>query len=266
MKLIKTKIAISFCIAMVFASASLFAQADDSYLQNIRDEMLIKWPNNRTINLVFHGHSVPTGYYTGGNVNKLGAYPHFVLEKIKEKYPFAVVNSITTSIGGEQAETGEKRFANEVLTMRPDVLFIDYALNDRNIVVGNSEQSLQQAKVAWQKMIDAALAHSFTDRDGNIHKVKVVLMTPTPDTRENILSDESPLAQHAAQIRQLAKDNNVGLVDSYALFKEIASKESLSTYMAQNNHVNAKGHQVVANEIAKLFLKEEKVHIETTTE
>lgn len=238
------------------ASIKVQAQADDSYVQNIRDELLIKWPNNRTINFVFHGHSVPSGYYTGGNVYKFGAYPHLALEQIKDKYPYAVVNSITTSVGGEQAEQGEKRFEREVLTMRPDVLFIDYALNDRYIVKGDPQKSLGRAKMAWQKMIDAALAHSFTDRSGNVHKVKVYLMTPTPDTRENILSDESPLAKHAAQIRQLAKDNNVGLIDSYALFKEIASNESLASYMAQNNHVNAKGHQIVANEIVKLFLNQ----------
>jgi hypothetical protein len=174
------------------------------------------------------------------------------LVQIKEEYPYAVINTITTSIGGEQAETGELRFADEVLAMRPDVLLIDYALNDRNI-------GLERAKEAWQKMIDAALAHSFTTRDGESHQVKVILMTPTPDTREDISSDESPLAQHAAQIRKLAIDNNVGLIDSYALFKELASKESLAPYMAQANHINGNGHQLVANEIAKLFVKEDGV-------
>ena len=132
-------------------------------------------------------------------------------------------------------------------------MFIDYALNDRGI-------GLERAKVAWQKMIDAALAHTFTDRDGNVHGVKVFLLTPTPDTNEDILSDESPLAQHAAQIRQLAIDNNVGLIDSYAIFKELVENgESLSPYMAQNNHVNATGHQLVANEIAEQFLMDDEI-------
>ena len=29
-----------------------------SYLEKIKAEMLVEWPKNRTINLVFHGHSV----------------------------------------------------------------------------------------------------------------------------------------------------------------------------------------------------------------
>ena len=242
--------AILLLTVILYSSVNALAQADESYLRNIRDEFRKKWPNNRTINIVFHGHSVPTGYFTDGNVHKFNAYPHLSVLQIKEKYPYAVVNSITTSIGGEHAERGETRFANEVLSMRPDVLFIDYALNDRGI-------GLDRAKVAWQKMIDAALAYTFTDRDGNEHGVKVILMTPTPDTTEDILSESSPLAQHAAQIRQLAMDNNVGLIDSYAVFKDIASRESLSPYMAQANHINGIGHQLVADEIAKLFLKDD---------
>ncbi|MEM9856681.1 MAG: GDSL-type esterase/lipase family protein [Bacteroidota bacterium] len=226
------------------------AQAGPKYLKDVRNDLRKTWPNNRTINLVFHGHSVPSGYFTTPEVRKFESYPHLTLVKIKEEYKNAVVNSITTSIGGEHAEEGAKRFAEEVITMRPDVLFIDYALNDRGI-------GLERARVAWQQMIDMALAHKFTDHNGNEHRVKIILLTPTPDTTEDILSDESPLALYSEQIRELAKQNDVGLIDSYALFKEIAKKESLSSYNAQSNQVNKKGHQVVATEIAKLFTQVE---------
>lgn len=255
----------SFIVILVILLTSListldsFAQQNTSYLNNFKEELKLTWPKNRTMNIVFHGHSVPTGYYITPDVLKYGAYPHLSVEKIKANYPFAVLNSITTTIGGEHAERGEKRFVNEVLTMRPDILFIDYALNDRNIVKGNPQQSLERAKIAWQKMIDAAKAYTFTTLNGKEHHVKIILMTPTPDTRENILSDTTALAKHSEQIRQLAKDNNVELVDSYALFKEIASKESLKTYMAQSNHINEKGHKAVGDEIAKLFITQNEV-------
>ena len=81
-----------------------------SEFTQIRQELQKKWPDNRTVNLVFHGHSVPSGYANTPNVKTLQAYPHQVLEAVKEIYPYAVVNSITTSIGGENAEQGAKRF------------------------------------------------------------------------------------------------------------------------------------------------------------
>lgn len=238
-------------IMVCFASLHSNAQGDKSYLKKVQIELKKTWPNSRTVNLVFHGHSVPSGYFVTPEVRKFESYPHLSLVKIKDKYPGAVVNSITTSIGGEHAEGGERRFVQEVLTMRPDVLFIDYALNDRSI-------GLERAKVAWQKMIDLASAHRFTSHDGQEHRVKIVLMTPTPDTSEDILSDDAPLAQHARQIRALAEQYGIELVDSYMLFKNMAKKESLASYMAQTNHVNAKGHQVVADAIVKLFIEAEK--------
>lgn len=63
-------------------------------------------------------------------VKTLSAYPYLVLEKLKSNFPYAVINVIITSIGGENSVSRAKRFDNEVLNHQPDVLFIDYAIND----------------------------------------------------------------------------------------------------------------------------------------
>jgi len=207
-----------------------------TYLDSIKTELQKKWPDNRTITLVFHGHSVPSGFFETPNVHTLGSYPYLTLKNVKKIFPYAVVNSITTSIGGEQSEQGAERFRKEVLSHSPDVLFIDYALNDRGI-------GLERAKKAWKKMIEDAIAYG----------TKVVLMTPTPDLREDILSPRSELAKHSGQIRQLAEKYKVALVDSYRLFQEIAKAEDINTYMAQSNHINQKGHQFVADAIFEYF-------------
>ncbi|MFD2725171.1 SGNH/GDSL hydrolase family protein [Hyunsoonleella rubra] len=207
------------------------------YLESLKTELKVKWPNNRTINLVFHGHSVPTGYTTRGVLDRINAYPYRTLKKVNDFYPYSVVNTITTSIGGEQAEQGAKRFKEEVLIYKPDVLFIDYALNDRKMGV-------ERAKVAWEQMIVEALEYG----------TKVILLTPTPDLNEDISSDDTPLAKHSEMIRALAKKHKVGLVDSYALFKKLSETEPLIGYMAQNNHINQKGHQFVADAIFEYFI------------
>ncbi|WP_396600883.1 SGNH/GDSL hydrolase family protein [Algibacter sp. R77976] len=206
------------------------------YLDSLKTKLKVKWPKNHMINLVFHGHSVPTGYTTGGVLDRLNAYPYRTLKKVNDFYPYSVVNTITTSIGGEQAEQGAKRFKEEVLNHKPDVLFIDYGLNDRSI-------GLERAKVAWEQMIEEALEYG----------TKVILLTPTPDLKEDITVEETPLAKHSHQIRALAKKYNVGLVDSYALFKALAEIQPLKGYMSQNNHINQKGHQFVADAIFEYF-------------
>lgn len=219
----------------VHVSAQIAERA--TYLASIKDELTKKWPENRTINLVYHGHSVPSGYYTGGVVRRFDSYPFMVMKQLKEMYPYAVINTITTSIGGEQAEQGTERFAADVLPLQPDVVFIDYALNDRSI-------GLERARAAWEKMITIARQDS----------IKVILLTPTPDTQVDILEPGNILQQHAEQVRSLATTSQVGLVDSYKAFQDlVASGKKLDPYMAQNNHPNALGHAVVAAEIMKWF-------------
>ena len=114
-------------LLLISQAAVLGAQvADrDTYLSDIVAELGKRWPESRTLNLVFHGHSVPAGYARTPAVNTLQAYPHRVLCGIKDRFPNAVVNSIVTAIGGEQSEQGAARFEAEVLTHRPDVLLID---------------------------------------------------------------------------------------------------------------------------------------------
>ena len=68
--------------------------ADTSYLADVKDEMRKIWPESRTINLVFHGHSVPAGYWTNHEVHTLESYPHLVLKKLKEKFPAMRVERI----------------------------------------------------------------------------------------------------------------------------------------------------------------------------
>ena len=78
---------------------------------------------------------------------------------------------------------------------------IDYSLNDRRI-------GLARAEKAWRSMIEACL-----ERD-----VPVILLTPTSDTRAKLDDPEDPLRQHARQVRGLAAEYGIGLVDSLAAF------------------------------------------------
>jgi lysophospholipase L1-like esterase len=208
-----------------------------NYLKDCKLELTKEWPKNKTINLVFHGHSVPAGYFKTPIVNTLESYPFLLLKKLKRLYPYAVINVIITSIGGENSVSGKKRFEGDVLIHKPDVLFIDYALNDRSLGLEKSEE-------AWSGMIEKA-------KEKNI---KVILLTPSPDQRVNMLDAQNDLEKHSLQIRALAKRYDVGLVDSYMRFKQKAiSGQSISKYMSQVNHPNKKGNILIADEILNYF-------------
>lgn len=233
----KQRLIISFLgLVMSLPSFSQKSASPESYLTDVKAELQKVWPENRTINLVFHGHSVPTGYGDRHEVHTLEAYPHLLLEKLKGKYPYAPINIIVTAIGGENSIQGAARFENEVLTHQPDVVFIDYALNDRF-------QDIHRVRAAYSSMIESALARG----------IKVVLLTPSPDQRVDIRANDTPLDALATQIHDLSAQYNIGFVDVYDVFKHIAGESGVKPYMASVNHPNKQGHALIVAELLKWF-------------
>jgi len=210
------------------------------YLADIISILRGDTDEKRFLNIVCHGHSVPAGYFANPMIDTINAYPHVLFEGLKHRFPFSLVNVIVTAIGGENSRSGAKRFAEEVLCHRPKLITIDYGLNDRGI-------GLEEAKTAWISMIEEGLSH----------EVKMLLMTPTPDItqRPDVPEEERrPLQEHAQQVRDLASEYEVGLVDSLAAFEQYQQQPAdLTDLLAWQNHPNKYGHAIVAREILRWF-------------
>jgi acyl-CoA thioesterase-1 len=210
------------------------------YLREIVGLLLAQWPNNRTVNIVCHGHSVPAGYFATPMVDTFRAYPALLHRELKHRFPFAVINVIVTAIGGEGSPQGADRFEAEVLCHRPDVVTIDYGLNDR--IAG-----LAEAETAWRSMIEASLAC----------QAKVLLLTPTWDN-SGVVDPAGEawrdLVRHAEQIRRLAAGYAVGLVDSFAAFETyVAAGGDVTDLLSWSNHPNRHGHELVARGLLRWF-------------
>ena len=207
------------------------------YLADIRSELQEAWPHNRRIVVVCHGHSVPAGYFRTPEVRPFESYPHLMHVQLRKLYPTSVTSVICTGVGGENSEEGAKRFKSDVLAKKPDVVTLDYGLNDRRI-------GLERARLAWTQMIEQAIAAG----------VKVILLTPTADLHADILNPDDPLSRHAAQIRDLAAEYQLGLADSFAAFQAHAKNgKSVAELMSQPNHPNKAGHQLVARKLIEWF-------------
>ena len=209
------------------------------YLLDLVHAALGMWPDNRTLLIACHGHSVPAGYFATPLVDTFSAYPHLWHRRLKERFPWAMVNVVTTAIGGEDAESGAIRFASDVLALRPDLITIDYGLNDRSL-------GLQRARAAWERMIGEARAVG----------VKVILLTPTWDVWDGGpgTQRDDALAMHAQLIRELAVSADVGLADPYAAFERyVNAGGDLANLLSWPNHPNRRGHELVVDELMRWF-------------
>ena len=210
-----------------------------TYLADVVRQMRKTWPENRTVNIACHGHSVPAGYFVTPRVEALRAYPHLLRTGLHARFPHAVLNVIVTAIGGEHAERGAARFEREVLAFRPEVVTIDYALNDRSI-------GLARARAAWSRMI----------REGLAAGARIILLTPTADMTQApgyAGTDAAVLLEHAQQIRDLAQEFEVGLSDSLAAFQHHMTTGNLRDLLSQDNHPSQRGHELAARELLAWF-------------
>jgi lysophospholipase L1-like esterase len=209
------------------------------YLDEILEALAKKWPENRTVNIVCHGHSVPAGYFATPLVNTFRAYPMLLHRLIKERFPFAVLNVIVTAIGGETSPAGAERFDAEALCHRPSLVTIDYGLNDRRA-------GLEAAEKAWRRMIESALASGS----------RVILLTPSWDNTYFTGDEKWKLLEaHAAQIRRLAGDYGVGLADVFERFRgTVRQREDLVGLLSHGNHPSSRGHRLIAETLGEFFL------------
>lgn len=211
------------------------AASPSRYLVELVAELQTHWPNNRTINIVCHGHSVPAGYFAPPFVDSFNAYPHLLHRLLKERFPFAILNVIVSAKGGESSAEGAVRFQRDVLDHHPDVLFIDYVLNDRRI-------GLFSAEKAHRAMIESALQQG----------VKVVLMSHSPDL--SVAGNDSEIRKLAAldaQLSALSSEYSIGFQDVPCLFD--FTDQVLSEYMSWPHHPNAQGHALIARALSRWF-------------
>jgi lysophospholipase L1-like esterase len=207
-----------------------------TYLRDVSQRLKQQCPA-RPVNIVCHGHSVPAGYFKDCIVNTFQAYPYLLHKGLKERFPYAVVNVIVTAKRGETSDRGARRFVRDVLSHKPDIVIIDYALNDWQI-------GLMKSRAALISMI----------RMAKVRGIKVILLTPTPTMKANLDNPEDPLNKQAQQIRDLAKQYGVGLVDSFEAFQGYVKGDGqLRNIMSSFAHPNRKGHALVAERLLELF-------------
>lgn len=211
------------------------AAPSDCMAELVRD-LKVVWPKNQTINIVAFGHSVPAGYAVTPDVRKKDAYPRLLEDALTDRYPHAVLNVITSGVGGENSTQGLARLQRDVLDHHPRVVLIDFALNDRPLGVEVAKRNLT-------KIVDGVRSAGACP----------VLLTPTWDEQASPDQPGDALGEQAAMIRGLSKQLDVPLADSLAAFEAYRGDRHL--LMAQFNHPNREGHKIVLSQIMPLFEK-----------
>jgi lysophospholipase L1-like esterase len=202
-------------------------------------------PKQKKQRIVFFGDSITqAGANAGGYIMRIDSM--CTKEGLKESYEF-----VGAGISGNKVYDLYLRMEEDVLAKNPDKVFIYIGVND---VWHKSTSGTGTDADKFEKFY-AAIIKKLLDKN-----IKVILCTPATIGEKNDFSNpqDGDLNQYSKIIRGLAAKNNLSLIDLRKIFvdynvsnnPENKTKGILTT---DGVHLNAKGNQLVADEMWKLI-------------
>jgi len=155
--------------------------------------------------------------------------------------PVEVVNA---GVGGNTTADGLARFERDVLAREPVGVVIMFGLNDSWIDAGTSPSRLttEQFRDNLKQMIATLKSRG----------VQVVLMTPNPAIAPTYGPERNrTLKPYVEAVRQIAREEDLALVDVYARFAELGLEGAdVNGLFTDAMHPNPAGQKLIADLLA----------------
>ncbi|WP_343329620.1 SGNH/GDSL hydrolase family protein [Polaribacter staleyi] len=115
------------------------------------------------------GDDVKIGYI-GGSITNGGLWRTKSLEWLKNEYPKATITQINAAIGGTGPDYGACRIYNHLLQHKPDMVFIEYRVNNGGVYKGRALEGL--IPQIWKENPNTEICIVYTIAKGMIADIK----------------------------------------------------------------------------------------------
>jgi len=137
------------CLVPLLFSGIAFAQEDD-YSRREAVECTPRAGLPNFIAKLEAGKKVKVAYL-GGSITAAGGWRVQSRQWLQEQYPKAKVEEIHAAIGGTGSDLGVFRLQNDVLRHKPDLLFVEFAVNDGGAPPERIHQAMEGiVRQTWQ--------------------------------------------------------------------------------------------------------------------
>ena len=229
-------------------------------LRETIDRKVAAYPAGGPVMIVAFGDSVTMGATVSGVLDPQHVYHNQLKQMLEKKYPRGVFSLINSGIGGDTARKAITRVARDVVTYKPHLTIVGFALND----VSTDPSKLADYKESLRQIVRTIREKTTSD---------IVLLTPNfmlardnsrvaPYQRKLIpsmikLQNEGHLARYAQAVRDVAVAENVPVADVYAEWEKQSGLGLDTTDWLANglNHPDAHGHEIVATLIFNLIAR-----------
>ena len=92
--------------------------------------------------------------YLGGSITEADGYRNIFTNYLKETYPNNNITEINAGIGGTNSFLGVSRVYDEVISKNPDIVVVDFTVNDNHIgeynkLFGRSYEGIIRKLIAY---------------------------------------------------------------------------------------------------------------------
>jgi lysophospholipase L1-like esterase len=170
----------------------------------------------------------------GTDLTQKGAWVEQLKAEFQQRYPNQV-NLINSGMTGLWSEWGVKNLDRQVITNRPDAVFIEFAINDSFLM---SRTPVPQARVNFVKMIERIRAAN--------KNCDIILMVMNPPLGKH-LTDRPNINAYNQMYRDLAVERRLILIDHDRNWQKILKEDPkrYSAYVPDGLHPNAEGCKAV---------------------
>ena len=182
--------------------------------------------------IVCFGDSITAGYAVRRG------FPSFLLESLRQRFPDSKIEMINSGICGDTSQDGLGRLDWAVLSYEPDLVTINFGINDCVLVL-----SLEEFEMNLVEMVRRIRAGPDSE---------ILLLSSQP--LESPPYDQRVLDYYQT-VERVAKEMNVGFVDVYgAWMKRVRAGTPLSSLILPGlDHPNEAGYRIIAEELMSLF-------------
>ena len=184
------------------------------------------------VTIVAYGDSITAGFAVRRG------FPSFWKQMLEEKYPEAGLEMINSGISGDTTLDGLSRLDWAVLSYEPDLVTINFSIND--CVLGLGLEEFEMNLVEMVRRIRAG------------PDSEILLLSSQP--LESSPYDQRVLDYYQT-VERVAKEMNVGFVDVYgAWMKRVQAGMPLDSLILPGlDHPNEAGYRIIAEELMSLF-------------
>lgn len=156
------------------------------------------------------GQPVKIGYL-GGSITAQNGWRVQSRAWLKKQFPQAQIDEINAAIGGTGSDLGVFRLKSDVLDKKPDLLFVEFAVNDAGAKPGNIRKSMEGiVRQTWRTLPDCDIAFVYTVTAGEINGLKSGKMKRSESVMEEIADYyRIPSIHLGVEIAQLEKDGKL---------------------------------------------------------